>query len=573
MISGSATGAIELGKTDDHVISLSGIDQIGSFWDYTPHQSCLNRKSGYPLGGLLLLLSDFSMGIHTIDSQDRHSVDSLPWYQGLAIAGLVGVLLFTLFPYDFSLIQNFSFDRILDQFMDDQITGLKDLLEIGVTILLFIPLSFGLAGLLAQEGVRRPWNCGLVLGLCTGLGLITELLHTVLLGRHTNVFDIAGAAIGAIAGWGVWWQYRTAIVLRLAAASDRLRQHSTPRNWAIAGLSYSLLATLGLILLPTATHLNNWNANFPLVVGNEFFGGRPWQGEISHLQFFDQELPIGAIAERFEQPAAVPSSNASAPNALRAAYQFTQPPYRDQTGQLADLVWKQPPTGNSPANVARIQRDHWLYAEAVQPLNQAIQQQAQFTVDVIVTPENLQQGGPARMVSLSQDSRNRNLTLGQSGRDFVIRLRTPITGRNGANPPIAVPQVFTDQSPRHLIVTYRNPTLRVYVDGIEQVYITHLPHYGYRLVYYGAMFIPLGAVFAGLAIATTQHHPNGHLRRLVLLLGSLGVMSVGLELLLAISDQRPLQPINIMISIGLGLLAFSLTQRPLQHWLTNPAPR
>ena len=513
------------------------------------------------------------MGIHTVASRDRRVPDPLPWYQGLAIAGLLGVLLFTLFPYDFALIQNFSLDGMLEQFMNDQITGLKDLLEIGVTILLFIPLSFGLAGLLHQGGVRRPWNGGLVVGLCTGLGLLTELSHTVLLGRHPNAFDIAGATIGAIAGWGLWWQGRGWILAGLATASDGLRHRASPRNWAIAGLIYSLLATLGLILLPTATHLHNWNPNFPLVVGNEFLGGRPWQGEISHLQFFDQELPIGAIADRFAQPAAVPSLAASAPNALRAAYQFTQPPYRDQTGQLADLVWQQPPTGTAPAQVARIQRDHWLYAEAVQPLNQAIQQQAQFTVDVMVTPDNLQQGGPARMVSLSQDSRNRNLTLGQSRRDLVIRLRTPITGKNGANPPIVVPQVFTDQSPRHLIVTYRNPTLRIYVDGIEQVYTTHLPHYGYRLVYYGAMFVPLGILVAGLAIATTQHQPTGHWRRLGLLLGSLGLLSVGLEQSLAIADQRALQSVNIMISLGLGLLAFALSQRPLHRWLTGTAPQ
>ncbi len=177
------------------------------------------------------------------------------------------------------------------------------------------------------------------------------------------------------------------------------------------------------------------------------------------------------------------------------------------------------------------------------------------------------------MVSLSQDSRNRNLTLGQSRRDLVIRLRTPITGKNGANPPIVVPQVFTDQSPRHLIVTYRNPTLRIYVDGIEQVYTTHLPHYGYRLVYYGAMFVPLGILVAGLAIATTQHQPTGHWRRLGLLLGSLGLLSVGLEQSLAIADQRALQSVNIMISLGLGLLAFALSQRPLHRWLTGTAPQ
>jgi hypothetical protein len=56
----------------------------------------------------------------------------------------------------------------------------------------------------------------------------------------------------------------------------------------------------------------------------------------------------------------------------------------------------------------------------------------QLTVEAYVKPANLTQDGPARMISVSVDTSNRNFTLGQHFDTWQMRTRTPDTGNNGA---------------------------------------------------------------------------------------------------------------------------------------------
>ncbi|CAN5314369.1 hypothetical protein BH23VER1_BH23VER1_02390 [soil metagenome] len=54
-----------------------------------------------------------------------------------------------------------------------------------------------------------------------------------------------------------------------------------------------------------------------------------------------------------------------------------------------------------------------------------------MSVEAWVTPANTSQAGPARMVTLSTDTSNRNFTLGQDGSRFEARIRTTTNGNNG----------------------------------------------------------------------------------------------------------------------------------------------
>lgn len=49
------------------------------------------------------------------------------------------------------------------------------------------------------------------------------------------------------------------------------------------------------------------------------------------------------------------------------------------------------------------------------------------------------QSGPARILTFSESADERNLTIGQSGRALVFRVRTPVTGENGARPELRLP--------------------------------------------------------------------------------------------------------------------------------------
>jgi hypothetical protein len=110
----------------------------------------------------------------------------------------------------------------------------------------------------------------------------------------------------------------------------------------------------------------------------------------------------------------------------------------------------------------------WLQTrEPARRLISGIDGRSQFTVGITVASAEVEQAGPARIVTLSADSYQRNLTLGQSGPDLSIRVRTPATGLNGTMPQFLFPDVFTDRLPHRLVVTYDGFELAAYVDSPE----------------------------------------------------------------------------------------------------------
>jgi hypothetical protein len=117
-------------------------------------------------------------------------------------------------------------------------------------------------------------------------------------------------------------------------------------------------------------------------------------------------------------------------------------------------------------------------------------------------------------VTLSADPSYRKFTVGQEGGDLVFRLRTPLTGRNGSNPPLPlrIPGVFSTLEARHVTFTYDGLTLRAYVDGVPEGSDVRLglgasafgPLIGQRswavlganLAYYAGAFAPAGGLAA-----------------------------------------------------------------------------
>ena len=76
-------------------------------------------------------------------------------------------------------------------------------------------------------------------------------------------------------------------------------------------------------------------------------------------------------------------------------------------------------------------------AGAAEKVNEAIRQGNQFTIETWIKSNNLEQDGPARIVTLSADAQNRNFTLGQGlwndqpSALYDVRLRTTDTDDNG----------------------------------------------------------------------------------------------------------------------------------------------
>ncbi len=88
-----------------------------------------------------------------------------------------------------------------------------------------------------------------------------------------------------------------------------------------------------------------------------------------------------------------------------------------------------------------------------------------LTIEIWLSSANVNQGGPARIVSYSLNPFERNFTLGQDGNDLVMRLRTTRTNENATSPSLNVANVFVPETMQHIVVTYDYLEQRVYVDG------------------------------------------------------------------------------------------------------------
>jgi len=89
----------------------------------------------------------------------------------------------------------------------------------------------------------------------------------------------------------------------------------------------------------------------------------------------------------------------------------------------------------------------------------------EVTLEVWLRSADLEQTGPARIVSLSADPSQRDLTLGQDGSAYTVRLRTTETTQNGVPSTDTRPGVVTGEW-QHVVFT-RNAlgATRLYVDG------------------------------------------------------------------------------------------------------------
>jgi len=97
----------------------------------------------------------------------------------------------------------------------------------------------------------------------------------------------------------------------------------------------------------------------------------------------------------------------------------------------------------------------------------AVKRSNAITLEAWITPADTAQSGPARIVTLSSGTGVRNLTLGQDGDTFDIRLRTTRTDANGL-PSLASRRKSATTNRTHVVLT-RNAAgrTRLYVHGQE----------------------------------------------------------------------------------------------------------
>ncbi|MCK5803148.1 MAG: PKD domain-containing protein [Lentisphaeria bacterium] len=105
---------------------------------------------------------------------------------------------------------------------------------------------------------------------------------------------------------------------------------------------------------------------------------------------------------------------------------------------------------------------------ADEPLLEACRKTGELSIEAVLLPANLEQSGPARILSFSTDGGSRNVTLGQQKNELILRLRTTKTGENGANPQVSLCPITAGKQ-THVIVTYKAGRLVCHLDG-KQVF-------------------------------------------------------------------------------------------------------
>ena len=92
----------------------------------------------------------------------------------------------------------------------------------------------------------------------------------------------------------------------------------------------------------------------------------------------------------------------------------------------------------------------------------------QFSVEAWIIPETLDQSGPARIVSYSINTGERNFTMGQDDDRYNDRVATDQTGVNGANPALRTDANTVTTELTHVVMTYDSAAggRKIYLNGV-----------------------------------------------------------------------------------------------------------
>ncbi|WP_071191869.1 VanZ family protein [Trichormus sp. NMC-1] len=457
------------------------------------------------------------------------------------LVNILVIAIATLYPFNFSLPNSLSEFDFFSNF--NNASSFQDQVN---NVLLFMPLGFYLANLLHKLKIKVGLQIILVFLISAGLSSTVEVLQIFLPSRTPTPADIFNNTFGGFLGFlgFCFWNIQSLnnIVTQIEAS------RSKPSNKKITGfiLAYVSVILSTSIFWQSTTNLSNWDLNYPLLLGNESTGNRPWQGYISEVYITDRAI----TTEQAQTGLNDANFFKSFGNSLLANYQLNSKCCEQkQTVNLPQLLWQGKPTNIGESKGVFLSSSQWLQtAKPVKNLSQRISKKSEFTLSTTIATDNLQQTGPARIISISGNSLRRNLTLSQQGNFLDLRLRTPITGENGSDLQLMIPNVFIDNKFHQIIITYYKSTIKVYIDKVQRYYsfnLLELIPFHQKIFYYALIFIPLGA---GLALLSLFAKNRVIFSKLLVPSGIL-LPSIILEAILIRESDKSLSWKNLLLGI------------------------
>ncbi len=471
------------------------------------------------------------------------------------------VLFMTLYPLNFSSQPGFSLKYLFNYF---QLSS--NSLDIFVNIILFVPFGFSLTYSLSRTNLKVINKLIIILLASFSLSLTVETLQIFLPSRTSSISDLVSNSLGGDLGFLSFY------VLNLIVLNPFYNVLSI-KVLTVCFIGYTIVIFLLSMPLSVVSSLDNWNSDFPLLLGNETTENRPWKGSISNLYITNKAIPQAEVLQvllgnfsRFQE---------NFRHSLIASYEFNnqENSYRDKTGHLPNLSWQGKFKKSQEGSQVVITPNHWLTTQIpANSLTQKIRETSEFTLITKVATLNKDQTGPARIISLSGDPYQRNFTIGQENSNLIFRLRTPITGENGNKPELIIHGIFADTKTHHLVITYAKSLLQIYIDKIDNYYALEItpiatilssifPPKAYelkllsRFLYYGVVFIPLGGLLGLIQIIWRGRF----LLQILLLCQGLFLPVLLLEIILATGSNRNIRLENILISLAIMSLTMFIT--------------
>ena len=227
--------------------------------------------------------------------------------------------------------------------------------------------------------------------------------------------------------------------------------------------------------------ISNWNHDFILALGNETSKDRPWRGTFHLVALYSQALSAGEVRQNYDAGAGNEQNPTLAGEALgedrlkavQVLYQFAEgkgETVKDSspTGKALDLKIEDQGKVEWGRNGLTI-KDSTLVTQtsSAKGLADAIRKSKAITIEAWITPANTSQNGPARILTFSSGSGERNFTLGQDGDKYEVRFRRKGSDANGL-PGLATPAGVVEPRRTHVIFTRdAKGKARLFIDAEE----------------------------------------------------------------------------------------------------------
>jgi VanZ family protein len=378
---------------------------------------------------------------------------------------------YTLIPYQFSKFYFYQFLMFRKEYFATIFESIK-WFDILINIIMFMPVGFLIASFLKSRLFKPKKTIIITTILGFFLSVSIEFLQ-LLLPRTTSVIDLftntIGTSFGAYLVYSIISYYPEFLLNRFF---ELLKKFFLP-----VLLGYTFFVTVVFSLPPLLNNFNDWNNSYRLQVGNETTLDRPWTGTIHKLSIFNRILEAQDIDAYF----ALGFSKKTTPgNSLAPLLEYM---FENLLVQSDGLLGENLPLyPQADSHIKKLTTQNGLFIENTSSLQSQIpaaqlvknlKRTDQLSIAVWIKPQNLKMAGPARIVSLSVDTGNRNFTLGQVQDKINFRVRTPLTGNNGSKVSLTSSSILNSQTPQLIVVTFFRGEAKLYCNSKLNSNITY----------------------------------------------------------------------------------------------------